>query len=114
MPHVDPDVLALLALGEDVASAEEQAHVAACADCRAELANLRRTATVGRSAMGAGELLEPSARVWSRIAEELELQDAPAPGAAVLVPPTVAPPTPAAQRSEGADTRVGRRGRLTS
>ncbi len=57
MPHVDPDVLALLALGEDVASPEERSHVADCAACRAELANLRRTATVGRSALTSSGLL---------------------------------------------------------
>ncbi|WP_210505939.1 anti-sigma factor [Naasia sp. SYSU D00057] len=90
MPHVDPDVLALLALGEDVASPEERAHVADCAACRAELANLRRTATVGRSALGAGDLLPAPARVWTRIAEELELQDATLPG----VPAAAASATP--------------------
>src|SRR3954454_23994186 len=75
MPHLDPDVLALLALGEDVAYAEEEAHVETCPQCRAELGNLRRTATVGRTALGAGDLLQPPARVWTRIAEELDLSD---------------------------------------
>src|SRR3954451_357939 len=73
MPHLDPDVLALLALGEDVASPEEETHVETCAQCRAELRNLRRTATVGRTALGAGELLQPPTRLWNRIAEELDL-----------------------------------------
>ena len=86
MPHVDPDVLALLALGEDVASPEERSHVADCASCQAELAKLRRTATVGRSALGAGELLPAPERVWSRIAEELELQDRALPGAEAPAP----------------------------
>jgi anti-sigma-K factor RskA len=97
MPHVDPDVLALLALGEDVASASEQAHVLECADCRAELANLRRTATVGRTALGAGELIEPPARVWTRIAEELELPDAAPPVAALPVQRTPTAASPAAR-----------------
>src|SRR3954470_22876895 len=76
MPHLDPDVLALLALGEDVASAEEEAHVETCPQCRAELRNLRRTATVGRTALGAGELLQPPTRLWNRIADELDLSSA--------------------------------------
>ncbi|WP_210481145.1 anti-sigma factor [Naasia sp. SYSU D00948] len=75
MPHVEPDILALLALGEDVASPDELAHVEGCAECRAELSNLKRTARVGRTALGAGELLTPPPRVWDRIVAELELED---------------------------------------
>src|SRR3954454_18490818 len=86
MPHLDPDVLALLALGEDVAYAEEEAHVETCPQCRAELGNLRRTATVGRTALGAGDLLPPPARVWTRIAEELDLSGATRSAAAGTAP----------------------------
>src|SRR4051812_33712325 len=86
MPPLDPDVLALLALGENVASAEEEAHVETCPQCRAELGNLRRTATVGRTALGAGDLLQPPARVWTRITEELELSGATRSAAAGTAP----------------------------
>src|SRR4051812_28075536 len=94
MSHVDPDVLALLALGEEVASSEELAHLESCAACRAEIENLARAATVGRSVIGAGELLQPPPRVWSRIAEELELEADRAPTA--TAPPALTPAAPAA------------------
>ena len=74
--HVDPDLLALLALGEQVASGSDRAHLAACAQCRDELQNLTRAAAIGRMTLDAGELIEPAPRVWSRIAEELTLRDA--------------------------------------
>src|SRR4051794_41865925 len=81
MSHVDPDVLALLALGEEVASPKERAHLASCDVCRAEVENLARAATVGRTVLGAGDLLQPAPRVWSRIADELELDPDVAPAA---------------------------------
>ncbi|WP_309615755.1 anti-sigma factor [Salinibacterium sp.] len=78
MRHVDPDILALLALGEHVGSPNDRAHLRDCEACRAELDNLERTAVVGRSTFDAGELLEPPDRVWSRISDELALaEDAP-------------------------------------
>ena len=83
MPHVEPDVLALLALGEDVASPEELAHVEGCLQGGSELANLTRTAKVGRTALGAGELLTPPPRVWDRIVAELDQQES--------LPPAVQP-----------------------
>jgi anti-sigma-K factor RskA len=72
--HVDPEILALLALGEQAADTEAQIHLASCSDCRAELAHLSRAATLGRSTLGAGELLIPDARVWSRVTEELGIR----------------------------------------
>ena len=71
MPHVDPDTLALLALGEQVADARDRAHLAECAECAAELGTLGRAASVGRSTLQSGELIEPAPRVWSRISDEL-------------------------------------------
>lgn len=73
MRHVDPDTLALLALGEHVGSADDRAHLESCDACRAEFANLEHTAVVARSSINAGELLDPPARVWSRISDELSL-----------------------------------------
>jgi hypothetical protein len=75
MPHVDPDVLALLALGEPVASAPEDRHIAECPACASALRELRTTATVGRASRNAGPLLSPPARVWDGIAAELGLSD---------------------------------------
>jgi hypothetical protein len=76
MRHIDPDVLALLALGEDAGTESDRGHLAACADCRSELENLAHAAAVGRSTLDAGELLQPDERVWASIQTELA---APAP-----------------------------------
>ena len=72
MRHIDPDVLALLALGEGVADDADRAHIADCPECTAELSKLSRAAQVGRSTLDA-ELLLPAPRVWERIAEEVAL-----------------------------------------
>jgi hypothetical protein len=69
--HVDPDVLALLALGERAGEAVDRDHLADCAECRSELENLTHAAEVGRSTIDAGELLEPHPRVWQAIADEV-------------------------------------------
>ncbi len=71
MRHIDPDVLALLALGEHVGDRVDGDHLAECGACRAELENLTHAADVGRSTLEAGEMLEPHPRVWSAITAEL-------------------------------------------
>ncbi|TQO18958.1 anti-sigma-K factor rskA [Rhodoglobus vestalii] len=71
MRHVDPDILALLALGEEAAVPEDSAHLSECDQCRREVELLSRAALVGRSTFDAGDLLDPPARVWSRITDEL-------------------------------------------
>jgi len=76
MRHIDPDVLALLALGENAGTESDRGHLAACADCRSELENLAHAAAVGRSTLDAGELLQPDERVWRSIQAEVA---APAP-----------------------------------
>ncbi|MBH0055267.1 anti-sigma factor [Salinibacterium sp. SWN139] len=73
MRHVDPDILALLALGEQVALPEDSVHVSECEQCRREIEVLSRAAMVGRSTFDAGELVEPPSRVWERISDELSL-----------------------------------------
>ena len=77
MRHVNADVLALLALGEEVAEPGDREHLAECDECASELAELQRAATVGRSSLDAGELLEPHPRVWDRIVAEVASSDAP-------------------------------------
>lgn len=76
MPHLDPDVMALLAMGEPVATSDEADHLSGCGDCADELANLRHAAIVGRSAMDAGTIESPPEAVWGRIANELGLASA--------------------------------------
>ncbi|MFM9877493.1 MAG: anti-sigma factor [Rhodoglobus sp.] len=78
MRHVDPDILALLALGENAGEAADRDHLADCARCRSELENLAHAALVGRSTLDAGELLEPDPRVWRAITNELSTAE-PAP-----------------------------------
>jgi hypothetical protein len=88
MSHIDQDALALLALGE-VASDTDAAHLRDCADCRGELAELRRVVSLARPQhadpqqtdpghgapqQGAGRdvpLAPPPAAVWDGIAAEL-------------------------------------------
>ncbi len=70
--HTDPEVLALLALGEDDAASDaERMHVAECVACQQEVAELAHLAGVGRSAGGTSALVAPSPEVWSRITAEL-------------------------------------------
>ncbi|PFG43326.1 anti-sigma-K factor rskA [Isoptericola jiangsuensis] len=84
MQHVDPEVLALWALGEDdLGSPADRAHLSGCAACRAEHDALARAAEVGREA---GPLVAPPAEVWERVRAEVRA-DAGAPSA---------PPRPAA------------------
>ncbi len=92
--HTNPELLALLALGEDAAAAEDRAHLAGCPDCRAELESF---AAVTRSARRAGEtgLVFPRPEVWQSISRELDLRDPPAP-----LPERAATPLPAARPAE--------------
>lgn len=71
--HVNPDTLALLALGEDVASAAELAHLEGCPECRAARSAMSDAAAVGRTTLGLDRLAAPPARVWAGIAAELDL-----------------------------------------
>lgn len=80
--HLDPDVLTLLAIGEPVATPEENDHLASCERCGSELSALTRTVVAGRSTVLLEDLETPPERVWSRISEELGLtrtSTAPAP-----------------------------------
>ena len=70
--HPSPDVLALLALGEEAGTPEERAHIESCAECRAEIADLARAVAVGRQGSpGDGGLIAPPDRVWDAIRSEL-------------------------------------------
>ncbi|WP_168627551.1 MULTISPECIES: anti-sigma factor [unclassified Cryobacterium] len=86
MRHVDPDTLALLGMGEEVADSEYREHIAQCPECASELANYSRAARVGRATLGAGELLEPSPRVWDRISDELGITEEPTAEVVELAP----------------------------
>ncbi len=70
MSHLDPDRIALIALGEPM-SLDESRHVEQCDDCTIDLFELRRTVIVGRSTVDMGDLESPPERVWDRIAAEV-------------------------------------------
>lgn len=74
MRHVNPDTLALLAIGEHVAEAVDREHLSGCSECVEELEALSHAVTLGRATLDAGELLTPDPRVWSRIANDLALE----------------------------------------
>jgi len=83
MPHVDPELMALLALGEQLESAADRAHLDGCPECAAELEHLARTAAIARTTIDEGALPVPSRRVWHRISDDLSLHEDLAPGAPV-------------------------------
>lgn len=108
MKHIDPDVLALLALGEVADDVRDAEHLATCDECRTELMILRRAAVVGRSTIDAGELLEPSPRVWAAIQRDLaEIEsDGGGDGEAVADPETGPASDPTAESAQSPGARV--------
>ncbi|GAB2570180.1 hypothetical protein [Microlunatus antarcticus] len=73
--HTDPELLALLALGDPFGGDEERDHVASCRACAGELAELTRVVELAREA-GSLTLAEPSPRVWSGVQEGLDARRA--------------------------------------
>jgi hypothetical protein len=76
MKHLDPDISALLALGEQTDSAADREHLAGCSVCQREVDDLQQTVLVARSTLGDAELTAPPARVWEGIRRELDLSEA--------------------------------------
>jgi anti-sigma-K factor RskA len=79
--HVDPDQLALLALGETVDPSDGSAvssHLRQCASCRREFESLRHTVELGREAVELRDTAPPPEAVWTRIAAEVEIGMPPA------------------------------------
>ncbi len=70
--HTNPEVLALVALGErEAATSEDLAHIAHCATCERELSELGHLSQVGRTISDHFTLETPSPAVWNRIREQL-------------------------------------------
>lgn len=73
--HLDPELLALLALGETPGTPEEtaeaQRHLARCGHCSSELDELSTVARRARQVTPSDRLVEPPASVWAGIAAEL-------------------------------------------
>ncbi|HEY0936570.1 MAG TPA: hypothetical protein VGD91_22910, partial [Trebonia sp.] len=67
MSHTDPEVLAILALGESAGNARDDAHTAQCADCQLELDRLAGVVELARRD-GPLALEQPPDSLWDRIA----------------------------------------------
>ena len=87
--HTNPDLLALLALGEDAGTEEDLVHIAECPACRAELTALTAAAGTARRTNERDVLVAPRPEVWQRISQELGLHQ-------TLTPLAAAPPVAAA------------------
>ncbi|WP_242091330.1 anti-sigma factor [Curtobacterium sp. DN_7.5] len=72
---MDDETLAMLAVTDVVADDEVAGHLVACAQCRAEVADLQRVAAVTRSAADV-DLVAPPERVWDRIAVTVRAEQA--------------------------------------
>jgi len=74
--HTDPEVLALVALGErEAATAEELDHIAHCDSCGRDVDELEHLTSVGRTISDHFTLETPSPEVWNRIRAQLGFQD---------------------------------------
>ena len=101
MSHCDPTTLALAALGEDI-HVDDAAHLASCAQCTADAAELTEVVTLGREAPA---VLPPVPDdVGAGIQRELSMASAPD-GSTTNVTPLVAPsPPPLAQPAPASPT----------
>jgi hypothetical protein len=113
--HTDPELLALLALGEPFGSDDDRDHVAACRACAGELAELRWVVQLARGA-AALTLVEPGAQVWDAVCRELDARPAqerfpasPEPRAHALLTPVAGPWTAASGEAELSTDGSGRR-----
>ena len=73
MSHVDPDIIALIALGESALPSDLE-HVRICVQCQGELDELTAIASSARSITPADRPVSPPAQVWDRIEAELGLE----------------------------------------
>jgi hypothetical protein len=101
--HIDPDDLALIALGSSTATPSQHAHFGECDDCTREVQALGHIARVGKSADGA-ELLSPPPAAWSVIHRELGLSSALAEAPIVATATVAAPLKPFAPSASPAPT----------
>jgi len=75
VPHYDDTTLALIALGEPSATADQAAHLSTCAQCRAEVASLGAVVATARTIQGDDYPVAPPDAVWKRIAQEIHRDD---------------------------------------
>ncbi len=121
MTHTDPDVLALLALGESAGMADDVDHVARCGECADRLDEFAAVVAAGRTLAAAGRLDRPGDHVWAGISSELGLAPevvpevvATRPGGTAAPSATAAPASPAAAPVTPLGPRRAARGRRTA
>ncbi|MBV9919766.1 MAG: anti-sigma factor [Pseudonocardia sp.] len=85
--HPDREELALAALPAESPDPEVVAHLAECASCRAEVAELARTVTLAKDGIADVNGHAAPERVWAAIAAELGPDLAPSDAASDAVPP---------------------------
>lgn len=73
--HANPDVLALLALGEATGFEDDREHLLHCDPCRRELAEIVRIVDLGRRADLEDPMVMPGPHVWEAIHAELGFAD---------------------------------------
>jgi hypothetical protein len=104
VPHLDPDRLPLIAVGNCADDESGSAHLDECAACRDELLALRHVAACAADSQWMRQLPSPPERVWHRIATELAM---PEPAGPTPRPPRrPAPPGPRPRRRRGPRLRT--------
>ncbi|HYJ75312.1 MAG TPA: anti-sigma factor [Kineosporiaceae bacterium] len=93
MPHSDPDVLALVALGEPAPGPDAE-HLRGCEQCRADVEELRQVVSAVRVDVPAGPAVAPPASVWEDIAAATGVRTAPRPDRMQTASAARTPPTP--------------------
>lgn len=86
MQHIDPEVIALVALGEPAADDATRSHLATCPQCAEEVASLAATVRTARSVTPADALVMPPPQVWEGIRGALSLSPALDPDTAATRP----------------------------
>jgi hypothetical protein len=73
--HYDDETIAMLAMGESQVTADNDAHLSACSQCRNDVEQLRTVVLMGRELKHDYAPVSPPAQVWTRIVDELGLTD---------------------------------------
>jgi len=97
--HLDPEVIALLALGEAPGTGDDfitaQRHLGSCTECRGEVESFSAVVAAARTVTSKDALVPAPNSVWSRITDELE---GPAPSLPATAQPTPVLAVPAPRR----------------
>jgi hypothetical protein len=111
VPHVDPERLTLLALGEAAVDEAESSHVEQCPTCRVDLDALRTVAGHARHGQELADQPAPSEQVWQRIAAATGVAERQPETAAADAGPAVPRQASTGNRPAPADGRLVRRRR---